>query len=670
MQLDNTTIPQSLGLVTIGWGSNSSSSSLRLKLTLTGPLTLPTSPSTFQTYSALIVSNVDSLSIVNSNITDISSSPEQGFSAALAFASLGQDQASSQPLDFQQNPPSISIFNTFISGNTGNVFSSPITFQPLLTGYSNITIDKSSIFDNQAGGDGGAVIMDCNPVGSGSSPEPPIVVTLSRSNFTNNSAIGEGGAISMVNGCSALIQASAFSSNSAEKSGGSISFRPFTASSMTISRSNFSQNTAGSGCSTVGCDPLKTDPSKCGGALLVTNGTSLFITSSTFDSNSNIQGEWGGALCFKRDFGTHPASPGQASLAFNLSTAIIQSSTFINNSAPSLGGAIMDQASDGMVLDSCTFQDNSAGSGGAVYSLWSDHLKLVSSTFKGCSATRGVSGGGAVAVSDLLSTFTVTSSSFVENSCTSKTAQTALGGALYVERQLVANPQLSTNFTLSISGLSSFINNRCHQAGAIFINQVSHSIASGVYFLNNSAYAVGGSGGALYIGGLSDLSLLPQPLVSDITGVSFASNSADSLGGALVINGFWSSTISLSSFAGNSVSNETSSSLANSGGAIFASALGPGALVVERSSFIRNGAFTSGALAVMSGNVSIDECSFEGNEAGSIGGAVSSYQPSSDEVFSVSITSSSFVNNRAGSQGGGESFGGLKSAGRVREVQF
>ena len=312
----------------------------------------------------------------------------------------------------------------------------------------------------------------------------------------------------------------------------------------------------------------------------------------------------------------------------------------------------MDQGSDGMVLDSCTFASNQAGSGGAVYSLWSQYLSVLSSTFQGCSATRGVSGGGAIAVSDLLISLTVTSSSFTSNRCTSLTSQMALGGAIYAERQLVANPQLPSNYTISISGSSSFTSNCCHQAGAVFISQVSHSIESGVSFLDNSANAVSGTGGALYISSLADLSLLPQPLVSDINGVTFANNAASSLGGALVASGYWSPTISLSSFAGNSVSNQTTSTLANSGGAIFVSSLGPGSLLIEKSSFVRNSAFTSGAIAVLSSNLTIEGSSFEGNEAGSVAGAVSSYQPSPEEVFLVNLTSCSFVGNKAGMQGG------------------
>lgn len=64
----------------------------------------------------------------------------------------------------------------------------------------------------------------------------------------------------------------------------------------------------------------------------------------------------------------------------------------------------------------------------------------------------------------------------------------------------------------------------------------------------------------------TDPTLMPQPLVSNITGTSFSFNRADSNGGALYTLGIWQLSITNSSFYNNSVTTtDQLSDIANSG---------------------------------------------------------------------------------------------------------
>jgi len=151
---------------------------------------------------------------------------------------------------------------------------------------------------------------------------------------------------------------------------------------VTVNSSTFSNNSAGEG-----------------GAISSFNGT-VTISDSTFSGNS---AGFGGAI---NNSGS--------------STAIINTSTFSNNTATNSGGTILNTGTSTTTISASTFSGNSAPNGGAIFN-FNDILIVSNSTFSGNSAT---SKGGAIFNGK---TATITNSTFVGNSASLS------GGAIFNE---------------------------------------------------------------------------------------------------------------------------------------------------------------------------------------------------------------------------------------------
>ncbi|WP_321211835.1 hypothetical protein [Methanothermobacter sp. DP] len=111
------------------------------------------------------------------------------------------------------------------------------------------------------------------------------------------------------------------------------------------------------------------------GAVITNNGTSsdhatARISNSHFENNSNTGNFVGGALC-----------------SLQYTSMVVESCTFINNTVTNSGGAIYSTLSDLKVRDS-VFTKNGAGAGGAIYSE-SGNAEIINCTFSGNTAWYG-----------------------------------------------------------------------------------------------------------------------------------------------------------------------------------------------------------------------------------------------------------------------------------------
>ena len=235
--------------------------------------------------------------------------------------------------------------------------------------------------------DGTVKVTTANPIG-GAIVNQAGTLTITNSNFSSNSA-GSGGAI--YNNGELSISDSAFSHNSAEYGGAIYNSN----GTLSISDSNFSSNSADS----------------AGGAILHREGT-LGITNSTFSSNS-ADLSWGGAI-------------------ENRGLLHIHSSAFSGSSAGLWGGAIFNHGGTLTISDSA-FSDNSAEGGGAIEN--GGWLSIVNSTFSGNSANYW---GGAIRN---VGEVRIRSSSFSNNSADK-------GGAIYsweIRRLRIINSIIAGN---------------------------------------------------------------------------------------------------------------------------------------------------------------------------------------------------------------------------------
>jgi predicted outer membrane repeat protein len=185
----------------------------------------------------------------------------------------------------------------------------------------------SFINGNAGSGDGGAVLI----AGSGAN-------VFRQCRFRNNRA-ENGGAIFRADadaGNFIILEACSFEENFASRNGGAASIGG--AGSLTIDRSGFYHNTAGSNSAT----------SSSGGALEIVGRTSGNISHSTFYGNvvRGSEGSGGAILNF------NSTAPQRTRLTF---------CTVVNNSAPTIGGGIVTR-DGGLRLASSVVAENTAAS--------------------------------------------------------------------------------------------------------------------------------------------------------------------------------------------------------------------------------------------------------------------------------------------------------------------
>jgi predicted outer membrane repeat protein len=230
-------------------------------------------------------------------------------------------------------------------------------------GQSKVLIEDSQFTGNSATHDGGAI-------------HGPVDVY--RSTFTNNSADGRGGAMSDVRG---LLQEVTFLGNVAEEGGGAL---VTDCSGLTeVEDCLFDANTA----------------THSGGAIRATGGT---LRIRTTDFTANHTGSTGGALVSNgvtevswSHFATNTAHNGGAMSLGGNSSTVVHNSTFENNVADRMGGAISAYEAEValagvLVVNNSTSSTDTLASGGGLATYGGEPVRITNSTFWG---NRSHSGG-------------------------------------------------------------------------------------------------------------------------------------------------------------------------------------------------------------------------------------------------------------------------------------
>ena len=282
-------------------------------------------------------------------------------------------------------------------------------------------------------------LINADSKGYGSAIQNYGVLNLSGCKFSSNHA--ENGVI--YNNNILKIQDSSFDSNSAF-SGGALFNQGF----AEISDSKFTSNTASNGAAICsfsnlvisGCEFESNIVSHSHGVIFIENGNAN-ISGSIFRSNS---GSDEGCCIFSTKKG-------------NVS---VVNSGFIQNSAYSYAGAI-DNGGD-MVISSCSFEGNSAWGAGAIDN--AGNLIVIDSNFTQNKVTRN---GGAI---DTKGELKAVNCIFLDNSAGEE------GGAIIARGDI--------NVTMS-----SFIGNTASIADAIYINNVTYSIADNWWDSNSPDFS-------------------------------------------------------------------------------------------------------------------------------------------------------------------------------------
>ena len=335
----------------------------------------------------------------------------------------------------------------------------------------------------------------------------------------------------------------------------------------------------------------------------------------------------------------------------------VYKSTFKGNSAERSGGAIAHWGEKLSQIEGSTFIENKSKEGGAV-ATYKNIVKINNSTFKNNTAS---SVGGAVALlrgykeGKEAETFsgeidTISNSTFEGNNATSK-EDTTYGGAIYNKPDgvigTIKNSTFKNNYTsdspsdseytsgggaiyngATLKNLvnSTFSGNHSERGGAIYNNGTFNKISNVTF---NGNYATH-SGGAIY----------NNNTINAIQGSTFIGNHAGDFGGAIGNNGTISS-IKNSVFDGNYADASESKKQAG-GGAIDTEK----ALVIENSTFTNNYVKTADELAYGSaintgGNLDIIDTDFINNKIYTTStendksGAISMTSPSNDISLNI-----------------------------------
>ena len=324
------------------------------------------------------------------------------------------------------------------------------------------------------------------------------------------------------------------------------------------------------------------------GAIYNADGATLTVDGVTFASNSSVNNVAGAIN--NRD--------GQVT---------IKKSTFTgNDSGTKAGGAIYNASGNlstlgAITIAGSTFEGNKAGNGGAVWNGSDGKVDIADSTFKGNMAVAGIGQGGAITNADQM---TITGGSFANN-----TAKYS-GGAIYNGAH-AAPGQTS----LMIDG-TTFTGN---SVTADFNTTKNDNIAGGAIFNDTNAKL-------------------------NVTNATFTDNTSSLKGGA-IFNRDGEVTIENSTFKGNSVPTSAGGAVLNESGDT--SKLGT--ITIMGSTFEGNTAGNGGAVwNGFNGKVNITASTFKSNTAlvgiGQ-GGAITN-------ADQMTITGSTFEGNQAGKLGG------------------
>ena len=351
------------------------------------------------------------------------------------------------------------------------------------------------------------------------------------------------------------------------------------------------------------------------GRALWNNGT-LTVNGGSFESNkANVAGAIynaaGAALTV--DGVTFASNSSDIAGAINNrdGNVTITSSTFKDNDAgKSMGGAIRNDSGDiqrngTITIKGSTFEDNKAGNGGAVWNGSDGKVDIADSTFKGNTALAedGLGQGGAITNADQM---TITGGSFANNTANYS------GGAIYNGAH-AAPGQTSltidgTTFTgNSVTADFSTTHNDKIAGGAIFNDTKAKLDVKNATFTGNTSSLKGGA-------------IFNRDGNVTITSSTFRGNSVPTSAGGAVLNESGNTgtlgTINItgSTFEGNTAGN---------GGAVWNGF--DGKVDITASTFKSNTALVGigqGGAITNADQMSITDSTFEGNQAGKLGGAI------------------------------------------------
>lgn len=330
------------------------------------------------------------------------------------------------------------------------------------------------------------------------------------------------------------------------------------------------------------------------GAIYNAAGAELTVDDVTFANNSSVNNVAGAIN--NRD-----------------GKVIITNSTFKgNDSGTKAGGAIANTAGSTeegklgtIIITGSTFEGNKAGNGGAVWNGSDGKVEIADSTFKGNTAVAegGLGQGGAITNADEM---TITGGSFANNTANYS------GGAIYNDAN-AAGSQTSltidgTTFTgNSVTADFKTTNNDNIAGGAIFNDTGAKLDVKNATFTDNTSSLKGGA-------------IFNRDGEVAITNSTFKNNSVPTSAGGAVLNESGDTsktgtiTITGSTFEGNKAGN---------GGAVWNGFNGK--VDITASTFKSNTALVGigqGGAITNADQMSITGSTFEGNQAGKIGGAI------------------------------------------------
>ena len=330
------------------------------------------------------------------------------------------------------------------------------------------------------------------------------------------------------------------------------------------------------------------------GAIYNAAGAELTVDDVTFANNSSVNNVAGAIN--NRD-----------------GKVIITNSTFKgNDSGTKAGGAIANTAGSTeegklgtITIKGSTFEGNKAGNGGAVWNGSDGKVEIADSTFKGNTAVAegGLGQGGAITNADKM---TITGGSFANNTATYS------GGAIYNDAN-AAGSQTSltidgTTFTgNSVTADFKTTNNDNIAGGAIFNDTGAKLDVKNATFTDNTSSLKGGA-------------IFNRDGEVAITNSTFKNNSVPTSAGGAVLNESGDTsktgtiTITGSTFEGNKAGN---------GGAVWNGFNGK--VDITASTFKSNTALVGigqGGAITNADQMTITGSTFEGNQAGKIGGAI------------------------------------------------
>ncbi len=332
-------------------------------------------------------------------------------------------------------------------------------------------------------------------------------------------------------------------------------------------------NTAGSfGDLTIVDSNLTDNTANSDGGAVSAEGGNIVFRNTTFANNRNPVGS-GGA--FYIDVVFNSSVP-------NLSSVIIDNSTFTNNVADDVGGALF-LADVGMVaISGSTFTGNSSESGGAI-TFEDTAATIANSTFTGNTTVSGIynNRGGAIHIE--AGSVTISNSSFagnaadedggaisfigtsgthsIRNTTFSDNTTNEDGGALFLE---------TTFFGVNVSNLSlavensTFSGNTGDNGGAIHVNSVNANITNSTFSGNTAR----DNGGAVHMTNGTSATIDNSTIVLNRAGTSGAGNAGGI--GVIAFTGGGVSALELRStiVAGNTHNNGVANELFRNGSSV------------------------------------------------------------------------------------------------------